>query len=263
MGDTKDEASRYIEEADRIVAFTGAGVSAESGIPTFRGETGLWKEYDPRIYADIDYFRKDPTYYWSFFRDVRVQSLVGSKPNLAHLAIAHLERQNKLQAVITQNIDGLHQAAGNTNVIELHGNTRVIGCFQCEADFDFEEVRQQLLDEMPPLCRYCGGVLKPRVVFFGEPLPQGAMAQAASHASQCDLFLVVGSTLTVFPAASLPVIAKRSGARIAIINLGPTAMDEIADVRIDAKAGEVLPAIVGLDSTRLDPQRQGGLKNAS
>jgi len=240
-------ATELVAEAEKIVAFTGAGVSAESGIPTFRGETGLWKEYDPNIYADINYFMKDPTYYWSFFRDVRVRALVGSKPNKAHLAIAELERQGKLDAVITQNIDGLHRDAGCTNVIELHGNTKVIGCLGCGADYDFESVREQVLEELPPLCKKCGGVLKPKVVFFGEALPAGAMERAAEYSAACDLFLVVGSTLTVFPAASLPLVARRNNAKIIIVNLGSTAMDEIADVRLDAKAGEVLPGIVGLE----------------
>ncbi len=246
MKELIEQAKQAVATAQKIVVFTGAGISAESGIPTFRGHGGLWKEYDPNIYADINYFRQDPTYYWSFFRDVRVQGLVNSKPNAAHKSIAELERRGKLITVITQNIDGLHQSAGSKDVIELHGNTKLIGCQECEADYIFEDIRQQIEEQMPPRCEKCNGVLKPRVVFFGEALPDGAMEAAAQHTAECDLFIVVGSTLAVYPAASLPLVAKRNQTALIIINLGETAMDEIADIRIDAKAGEVLSEIVGL-----------------
>jgi len=244
MSELLERAAGLIAGARRIVAFTGAGVSAESGIPTYRGDGGMWKEYDPNKYADYGYFIKDPTYYWSFFKDVRYRTLVESSPNEAHKAIARLEELGKLDTVITQNIDGLHQAAGNTRVIELHGNTRIIGCLECYSEYDYATVHEQVQTEMPPTCRACGGMLKPRVVFFGEALPRGAMEQAADAATSADLMLVVGSSLAVFPAASLPLLAKRAGAALIIVNVGETAMDELADVFIDAKAGEVLPQIV-------------------
>jgi NAD-dependent deacetylase len=242
--DVFDHAAALMSRARRIAAFTGAGISAESGIPTYRGEGGLWKEYDPSKYADIAFFREDPTYYWSFFRDVRFSALVDSEPNPAHLALADLERRGRLDTVVTQNIDGLHQTAGNTHVVELHGNTRVIGCLRCDANHGFEEVSELLETEMPPTCRRCGGPLKPRVVFFGEALPPSAMNDAAAAVARCDLLLVVGSTLQVFPAASLPLVARQAGASIVIVNLGPTAMDEIADAVVDARAGEALPRLV-------------------
>jgi NAD-dependent deacetylase len=245
MNDLISKAAQLVARSSRIVGFTGAGVSAESGIPTYRGESdGLWKEYDSNIYANINVFKKDPTYFWSFFRDVRYRTLVSSSPNAAHHALAKLEQMGKLHTVITQNIDGLHKEAGNTNVIELHGNTRVIGCLDCEADYDFETIHARIKEQMPPRCDKCGGMLKPRVTFFGEQLPAGAMENAAYACANCDLMIVVGSTLAVFPAASLPMMARRAGAKIIIINLGPTEMNEVADILIDDKAGEVLPLLL-------------------
>ena len=244
MNDDIARARELVSRANKVVAFTGAGVSQESGIPTYRGTGGLWNEYDPSKYADVNYFLQDPSYYWNFFRDIRYPALAQSKPNRAHLAIADLEKQGKLDVVITQNIDGLHQEAGNSAVIELHGNTRIIGCLNCGRDFAFDTVYQQLQTELPPHCAECGGMLKPRVVFFGEPLPQDALTRAEQAVSKCDLLLVVGSTLEVYPAASLPLTAKRYRARIIIVNVGRTALDQIADVRIDAKAGETLSMIV-------------------
>jgi NAD-dependent deacetylase len=245
MDEAIEKAAKLVAAARKVAAFTGAGVSAESGVPTYRGAGGLWTEYDPARYADIDYFRRDPSYYWRFFRDVRYGVLAAARPNPAHLALAELEQRGKLDTVITQNIDGLHQAAGSRRVVELHGNTRVIGCLACDADYDFETIHAQVLTELPPVCRRCGGMLKPRVVFFGEALPPGALREATAAASRCDLLLVVGSTLQVHPAASLPLAAKQAGARIVIVNVGPTALDDIADVFIDARAGEALPLLLG------------------
>jgi NAD-dependent deacetylase len=240
-----EQAGDLAARARTIAVFTGAGISAESGIPTYRGEGGLWKQYDPAKYADIGWFRKDPTYYWSFFRDVRYDALVKSAPNPGHLAIAGLEAAGRGGVVITQNIDGLHQQAGSTQVIELHGNTRVIGCLECGAEYGFDEVKAKVVTQLPPRCDACGGLLKPKVVFFGEALPPGAMEAAAEAAASCELLLVVGSTLQVFPAASIPLVARRAGAKVVIVNVGPTAMDEVADVVIDGRAGEILPGILG------------------
>jgi NAD-dependent deacetylase len=220
-------------------------VSAESGIPTYRGEGGLWGKYDPAKFASIEFFRRDPSYYWQFFRDVRYRIIAEAQPNPAHRALVELERRGKLDTVITQNIDGLHQAAGSRNVIELHGNTRIIDCLSCDAVYDFAEIHEQVRTELPPKCRRCGGGLKPRVVFFGEALPAGAMDDAIALCASCDLLLVVGSTLQVHPAASLPLVARQAGARIVIVNVGETAMDEIADVFLDGKAGDILPRLIG------------------
>jgi NAD-dependent deacetylase len=243
-------AASLVAAARRIVAFTGAGISAESGIPTYRGEGGLWTEYDPDKYASIEYFRREPSYYWRFFRDVRYRLLAAAEPNAGHLALAELERRGKLDGVITQNIDGLHRKAGSRRVIELHGNTRVIDCLSCGAEYGFETVHEQVQTELPPRCRACGGSLKPRVVFFGEALPAGAMGEATAAVAACDLLLVVGSTLRVQPAATLPLIARQVGARVVIVNVGPTALDEVADVCVDGKAGDVLPRLVEVNPAR-------------
>lgn len=245
MSDPMGLAAELVAAARRIVAFTGAGISAESGIPTYRGEGGLWSEYDPAKYASIDHFRRDPSYYWSFFRDLRYRIVAEARPNAGHVALAELERRGRLDVVVTQNIDGLHQVAGSGRVIELHGNTRVIGCLACGAEFDFAEIHARVATELPPTCATCGGALKPRVVFFGEPLPAAAMHEGMAAAAACDLLLVVGSTLQVHPAAALPLVAREAGARVVIVNVGPTAMDEIADVFLDGKAGEILPRIIG------------------
>ena len=238
-------ARQLIAAARKIAAFTGAGVSAESGIPTYRGAGGLWGKYDPAKFASIEFFRRDPSYYWQFFRDVRYRIIAEAQPNPAHRALVELERRGKLDTVITQNIDGLHQSAGSRRVIELHGNTRIIDCLSCDAVYDFAEIHEQVQTELPPKCRRCDGRLKPRVVFFGEALPAGAMDDAMALCASCDLLLVVGSTLQVHPAASLPLVARQAGARIVIVNVGETAMDEIADVFLDGKAGEILPRIIG------------------
>jgi len=236
MDEAYRQAAGLIRNARRIVAFTGSGISAESGIPTYRGVGGIWSEYDPDKYANIDYFMHDPTYYWSFFRDVRYDKLVKSEPNRAHIALAELEKDRALTDVITQNIDGLHQAAGSGRVIELHGNTRIIICLDCGAEYDYEDVRRQVEKEMPPKCAKCSGLLKPKVVFFGEGLPADALHAAAGASGSCDLFIVVGSSLVVYPAAGFPVMAKQNGAKLIVINLGETGMEGIEDVRIDEKA---------------------------
>ena len=233
-----------IAGASRIVAFTGAGISAESGIPTYRGEGGMWTKYDPSIYANIDYFMRDPSYYWSFFHDVRYDVLRKARPNPAHMALAELEKRGKLTAVITQNIDGLHQLAGSGNVLELHGNTRNIYCLGCGARYTIDDVHEMLKKSNPPPCPRCSGMLRPDVVFFGESLPEDTLARATEESENCDLMLAVGSSLVVYPAAWLPERAKKSGAGLAIINRGPTPLDSIADIVVDASAGEVLSAAV-------------------
>lgn len=229
-----------IVNADRLVAFTGAGISAESGIPTYRGQGGLWNEFDPDKFANIDYFYREPSYYWRFFQQVRYPVLSQAEPNPAHYALVSLEQQGKLVALITQNIDGLHQAAGSQKVLELHGNTRRILCLRCQKQYTMEEVYNQLSRQLPPVCESCGGQLKPDVVFFGESLPADVLDEAVDVSSRCDLFLVVGSSLVVQPAASLPVMAKRNGARLVIVNRDPTPLDGMADLVIQENASTVL-----------------------
>ncbi len=243
MTDT-DQLKDWIAAADRVVAFTGAGISAESGIPTYRGEGGVWHDYDPAKYAHVRIFEEDPTYYWSFFRDVRYPVVKDAEPNRAHRILAGLETQGALTAVITQNIDGLHQAAGSSRVLELHGNTRRISCRQCKAGYTMDEVFEQLETRLPPVCASCGGALKPEVVFFGESLPGEVLHAALEESRACDLFLAIGSSLVVQPAASLPVMARESGARVAIINKDPTPLDTLADAVFHDSASEVLARCV-------------------
>ncbi len=233
-----------IVRSKHVVAFTGAGISSESGIPTYRGAGGLWTKYDPNRYANIHYFKKDPSYYWSFFRDVRFPMLKEVVPNKAHLALAEMERMGRLQTVITQNIDGLHQEAGSTSVIELHGTSRMITCMNCGEEYPMEVVFPILDKEIPPLCPECQGVLRPAVIFFGESLNPEVIGRAYEEADFCDYLLVVGSSLVVYPAADLPVTAKQRGAGLAIINKDPTPMDQLADYVIHEEAGTALPQIV-------------------
>ncbi|HHE46291.1 MAG TPA: NAD-dependent protein deacylase [Bacteroidetes bacterium] len=237
-----------LDASKRIVVFTGAGISAESGIPTYRGAGGMWTKYDPDKYASIDYFRKDPSYYWRFFRDVRHDVMNEAEPSAAHRATVELERWGRLSAVITQNIDGLHQKAGSTRVLELHGNTTRFYCFDCRTPYDMPAVRRILEHQLPPLCEKCGGVLRPDVVLFGEMLPVDVIDEAQRETQLCDLLVVIGSSLVVYPAANLPYQAKLSGAKLVIINMDPTPLDSVADLCIHRSAGEVFPQAVEMCS---------------
>lgn len=233
-----------IKNAKHIVAFTGAGISAESGIPTYRGEGGLWTKYDPNLYAHIGYFRQNPSYYWNFFKDVRYPMLKTVKPNKAHLALAEIEAIGNLKTVITQNIDGLHQEAGSSSVIELHGTTRIIHCMECSKEYPMDEAFAKLEKQIPPLCSKCSGILRPAVVFFGETLDPRTINQAYREAEKSDWLLAVGSSLVVYPAADIPLRAKQTGAKLAIINKDSTPLDTMADYVINDAAGSVLPQIV-------------------
>lgn len=233
-----------IQNAQNIVAFTGAGISSESGIPTYRGEGGLWTKYDPNKYASIGYFLQNPSYYWNFFKDVRYPILKKVKPNKAHRAIAEIERIGNLKTVITQNIDGLHQEAGSSSVIELHGTTRTIICMDCSKKYTIGEAFEKLGNQIPPLCSKCNGILRPDVIFFGEMLDPEILRDAYAAAASCDLLLAVGSSLVVYPAADIPLRAKQAGAKLAIINIDSTPLDSMADYVINDAAGKVLPQIV-------------------
>jgi NAD-dependent deacetylase len=237
-----ERIAEMILESKKVVALTGAGISTESGIPDFRGPQGLWKQVDPRT-STIQFFRQFPDVFWQFMVD-RLGSMVRAEPNRAHYALAELERMGKLSSVITQNVDGLHIKAGSRNVIELHGNVREAVCLSCGKVVPMEEAMGKVKrGYLPPRCE-CGGVLKPNVVLFNEPLPEEAYRRALLESGTCDLMLVVGTSLQVYPAAYLPVVAKQRGARLVIINMEPTPLDDVADVAIHAKAGEALPAIV-------------------
>jgi NAD-dependent deacetylase len=244
MMDIIKSVASDIKNSNYIVAFTGAGISAESGIPTYRGEGGLWQKYDPDKYANINYFCKDPSYYWNFFREVRCPQLNKVQPNNAHLALAEMETVGNLKTVITQNIDGLHQEAGSSSVIELHGTTRIIYCLNCSKEYSMDEVFSMLEIEIPPLCTECKGTLRPAVVFFGESLNPQILIYAFEEAENCDFLLSVGSSLVVYPAAEIPLRAKQGGAAVAIINKDGTPLDDLADYVINDEAGKILPQII-------------------
>jgi len=244
MRDIIKDVASDIKASKYLVVFTGAGISVESGIPAYRGEEGLWSKFDPNLYANITYFLQDSSYYWNFFREVRYPMLKKVKPNKAHLALAELETAGNLKTVITQNIDGLHQEAGSSSVVELHGTTRVIYCLNCSQEYSMDEAFLMLETQIPPLCSECNGKLRPAVVFFGESLNPQVLRLAFEEAENCDFLLAVGSSLVVHPAADIPRIAKQRGAALAIINKQKTPLDTIADYVINDEAGKILPRIV-------------------
>jgi NAD-dependent deacetylase len=221
------------------VVLTGAGVSTESGIPDFRSRTGIWAEVDPFEVATIDAFRRDPERVWDFYA-TRFETLLAAEPNAAHLAIAELERRGLVRAVITQNIDTLHERAGSREVVEVHGSIRRAVCLRCPGTELLAGVLAQLEERRAPLCAVCGAVLKPDVVLFGELLPASAIDRATALAHEAGLVLVVGSSLEVWPVAGLP----REARSFAIVNRGPTALDDRAALVLDAAAGETLSALV-------------------
>jgi NAD-dependent deacetylase len=245
-GETLARAAALVAGARRGVAFTGAGVSAESGIRTFRGKDGLWRQYDPYRASSIEAFLQDPSYYWRISAE-RWPAYAASRPNPGHLALAALEEEGYLAAVVTQNTDGLHRQAGTKRLVELHGNGRRVRCLDCGAAEPREVVQRRLERELPPRCRACGGRhLKPAVVFFGESLPTAAMAEAFQLARECDLMLVVGSSLQVYPAAHVPGTAVERGIPLVVVNDEPTPMDVAAEVVVRGRSGEVLPELVRL-----------------
>jgi NAD-dependent deacetylase len=222
------------------VVLTGAGVSTESGIPDFRSPTGIWAEYDPMEYASIWAFEANPEKVWEFYGR-RLGVLVDAEPNSAHLALAELERRGLVAAVVTQNIDRLHERAGSADVVEVHGSIRTASCRTCGLRVPMEE----LVPRLPaPGCEACGSVLKPDVVMFGELMPERETERAFELARGAALLLVVGSSLEVYPVAALPEETLAAGGALAIVNRGPTPYDGDAAVRVDGPAGEVLPAVV-------------------
>jgi NAD-dependent deacetylase len=231
-----EHLAALIVEAQPCVVLTGAGVSTESGIPDFRSRTGIWREYDPMEYATIDAFRRDPAKVWDFYSK-RLGILADAKPNAAHLALAELERRGLVEAIVTQNVDRLHEEAGSVQVIEVHGSIRTASCLVCGHREPFERVVELL---PVPACERCGEVLKPDVVMFGELLPEGTMERATELALGAGLVLVVGSSLEVYPVAELANLAGR----LAIVNMGQTPYHEQAELTIDAPAGETLTEVV-------------------
>jgi NAD-dependent protein deacetylase/lipoamidase len=229
-----ERLAELIRTRQPCVVLTGAGVSTESGIPDFRSPTGIWAQVDPMEYASLTAFRADPEKVWSFYA-LRIEMLTGAEPNDAHHALAELERRGFVRAIVTQNIDLLHTRAGSREVVEVHGSIRTASCLACGHRAQLEE---SLLPV--PRCPDCGAVLKPDVVFFGELLPPAAIDRASELAREAALMLVVGSALEVYPVAELPLETLRAGGSLAIVNRGPTALDEVATLRIEGSAGEIL-----------------------
>jgi NAD-dependent deacetylase len=241
------EVAELIISAKKLVVFSGAGISTESGIPDFRSPGGIWSRFDPddftyqKFVADPESRRKQ----WRMLGEGHLTTQ--AQPNLAHYAVAELDEMGRLDCVITQNVDNLHQKAGvpAEKVFELHGNMQWAVCLSCGRRYPFERIKLRLdKGEEIPDCEACHGMLKPSAVFFGEQLPQDVLTEASRRASACDLFIVVGSTLVVYPAAQMPVYAVQAGARLVIINLSSTPMDGEAAVLINAKAGEAMSRIV-------------------
>jgi NAD-dependent deacetylase len=232
-----------IRDRQPCVPLTGAGVSTESGIPDFRSPTGLWAEYDPMEYATIDAFRRDPVKVWDFYGK-RLDVLKAARPNPAHLALAELERRGLVRAVVTQNIDRLHELAGSRDVVEVHGSIRTSSCLACGESVTFDEVVRLLADAPAPPCPRCGEILKPDVVMFGELLREAAIDRAYQLAREARLLLVVGSALEVWPVAGLPLETLQAGGSVAIVNRGETSFDGRAVLKIEGSAGEVLSGVL-------------------
>ncbi|BBG23638.1 NAD-dependent protein deacetylase [Sulfuracidifex tepidarius] len=230
----------YLLSSSYQIAFTGAGMSTGSGISDFRGPNGLWKRYSPEI-ASADFLRKDPKSFWEFY-SVRMRGLFEASANPSHKALAEMERMGLLKWVITQNIDGLHQQGGSRNVIEIHGTMRRSYCSTCFEPYESSEVLKMIdQGQNPPLCK-CGGVIRPDVVLFGEPVKE--IERALKIASRADLVMAIGTSLTVYPANLVPRTVKENGGRLIIVNMEETPLDEVADEVVRGQVEKVLPEIV-------------------
>jgi NAD-dependent deacetylase len=242
------DAVELIAKSQGIVGFTGAGISTESGIPDFRSPGGIWVKNRIIEYQEFISSRESRVEYWrqkvAMWPEMR-----DAQPNGGHLAFAELERQGRLRALITQNIDGLHQRAGSTGVIELHGTSVEAACLTCGDRISMDEAVKRVEEGDPaPECDHCGGLLKPATISFGQAMPAREMDLAVRSCYDCDVFLAVGSSLVVYPAAALPELAKQNGAALIIINRTPTPLDGIADLVVNEEIGKALPRLVGLTS---------------
>jgi NAD-dependent deacetylase len=235
------EAAGLLKGSRYTTAYTGAGISVESGIPPFRGENGLWNKYDPMT-LEIGHFLSFPAESWVVIKEIFFDFFGEARPNRAHLALAELEKHRLISCVITQNIDNLHQEAGSKQVFEFHGNSKRLVCLACLALYTHEEVS---MDHLPPTCRQCGGLLKPDFVFFGEQIPSIPLSAAYEAASVSDLFLLIGTTGEVMPANQFPVMAKSNGAKIIEINPKESNYtSQVTDVFLQGKAGDVMEMLL-------------------
>ena len=240
--------AEWIANAKTVVVFVGAGLSTESGIPDFRSPGGVWDKYDPEDFDFQNFLsrRSSREKYWEMATEM-YDSMKEAQPNQGHLAIAELERLGKLDCLITQNIDGLHYKAGNSQavVLELHGTAMHVACLTCHKTYDRDEIQARIAKgDKAPVCDACGGFLKPATVSFGQSMPEWETAEASRRSEACDLFIVIGSSLVVHPAAYMPVIAKRGGAKLVIINRDETACDGMADMIVNGPAGPTMAAML-------------------
>lgn len=234
------QAVNIITKSKYAIAYTGAGISVESGIPPFRGKEGLWNKYDPK-YLDLDYFLANSYKSWIVIKEIFYNFFGSAKPNAAHIGLAEMEKMGLIKAIVTQNIDNLHTDAGSKEVYEFHGNSRALICLNDGSRYKISEMD---LDNLPPKCTNCGEVLKPDFIFFGEQIPEIAHRKSFEAAKNCDIVIVVGSTGEVVPAAYVPQIAKQNGAFIIEINPEKSYFtDSITDLFIKGKASEVIKAI--------------------
>jgi NAD-dependent deacetylase len=238
-------AAKLLLNAKEAIILTGAGVSTESGIPDFRGKGGIWEKYKPEIYGYIDAFLKNPARFWDFAQKV-APTLFKAKPNPGHIAIAELEKMGIIKAIITQNVDELHQKAGSIIVYEVHGNVNRFDCMGCKATYSKEQILKKIKREKKtgPSCDFCASPLKPSVVLFGESLPKFEIYMSQDLAKKADIMLIAGSSLMVAPVCDLPLYTLRDGGKLIIINDEPTNLDERAEVVFHQKTGIVLPLIV-------------------
>lgn len=246
MDDVVLALRQALEGARLVAAVTGAGISAESGIPTFRGAGGLWRNFSPEKLATPEAFARDPRLVWEWY-DWRRGIIRRAEPNPGHAALAEIERRivngrgaGSSFTLVTQNVDGLHDRAGSRNIVKLHGDIWLLRCTGCGR---VERNEQVPLNPLPPRCR-CASLLRPGVVWFGELLPVGAWERAAEAARRADLFMVIGTSSTVYPAAGLAQLAREAGARVAVINPEPTAVDDLADWVLRGPSGELLPGLL-------------------
>jgi NAD-dependent deacetylase len=257
-----ERAAALLRRGGMNVALTGAGVSTESGLPDFRSRTGLWAQIDPVRVASLSAFQRDPAAFYAFYQD-RLAVLADAAPNAAHRALARLEALGTLHLVVTQNVDGLHQRAGSRAVVEVHGTLREARCADCGGVVPIAEMAGRLRAGQMPRCGRCAGLLRPNVVLFEEYLPASAYERAETACEACDVLLVVGSSLEVFPVAGLPARAAQRGARLVIVNRDPTPCDHLAAAVVRGDAGTVLPQIVDAiehpgNGTRKEGNGDGG-----
>lgn len=234
------QAARLLAAARHVTVFSGAGISVESGIPPFRGPGGLWSRVDPG-FMEIDYFRSQPEKSWQKIKEFFYDFFGAAVPNAAHFGVAAMEKSGLVRAVITQNIDNLHQGSGSREVIEFHGNSQWLVCLDC---FKREAVTAGRLDVLPPRCLSCGGLLKPDFIFFGEGIPEKALQRSYQEASLADVFLVIGSSGEIQPACQIPPLAKARGAKMIEINPHKSNFTPIADIFLKGPATEVVSALV-------------------